>query len=192
MRIVLAAALAATTLSAVPVAAQSGATREYREDVRDARRDYQRDLRNADSRRDVRDARREYRRDVRDARQDLREDRRDARQDWRQDRRRWGNYDYNRAPPGQRAYYADNFYRDGRYYQTRRLSRNDRIYRGNNGRYYCRRSDGTTGLIVGGLGGGVLGSLLSNGGSNTLGALIGAGAGALLGSAVDRGNVTCR
>ena len=97
-----------------------------------------------------------------------------------------------RLPPGQRAYYADNFYRDGRYYQQRRLGRNDRIYRGYNGRYYCRRNDGTTGLIVGGIGGGVLGSLLTNGGSNTLGALIGAGAGALLGRSVDRGQVTCR
>lgn len=81
---------------------------------------------------------------------------------------------------------------DGRYYQQRRLGRNDRIYRGYNGRYYCRRSDGTTGLIIGGISGGVLGSLLANGGSNTLGALIGAGAGALLGNSIDRGQVVCR
>ncbi|SEJ39259.1 Glycine zipper 2TM domain-containing protein [Sphingomonas sp. OV641] len=179
MRIILAAALAATTVTALPVQAQ--ANREYREDIRDARRDYRDDMRRADSRRDVRDAQRDYRRDVRD-----------ARQDWRRDRQQWRSFDYNRLPPGQRRYYADNFYRDGRYYQQRRLSRNDRVYRGYNGRYYCRRSDGTTGLIIGGIGGGVLGSLLANGGSNTLGALIGAGAGALLGSSVDRGQVVCR
>jgi len=179
MRIIIAAAIAATTVTALPVQAQAG--REYREDVRDARREYREDLRRADSRRDVRQAEREYRRDVRD-----------ARQDWRRDRQQWRRFDYNRMPPGQRAYYADNFYRDGRYYQQRRLSRNDRIYRGYNGRYYCRRSDGTTGLIIGGIGGGVLGSLLANGGSNTLGALIGAGAGALLGNSVDRGQVVCR
>ena len=179
MRIFLAAALAATTLTAMPVQAQAG--REYREDMRDARRDYRRDLRNADSRRDVVDARRDYRRDARD-----------ARQDWRRDRNTWRNYDYNRLPPGQRAYYADNFYRDGRYYQPRRLTRNDRIYRGNNGRYYCRRSDGTTGLIIGGITGGLAGSLLANGRSNTLGILAGAGVGAALGSTIDRGGVTCR
>lgn len=179
MRFLLAAAIAATTVTALPVQAQAG--RQYRDEVRDARRDYRNDLRRADSRRDVRAAQREYRRDVRD-----------ARRDWRRDRQQWGRFDYNRMPPGQRAYYADNFYRDGRYYQQRRLGRNDRIYRGNNGRYYCRRSDGTTGLIVGGIGGGLLGTLLTNGGSNTLGALIGAGAGALLGSTVDRGQVVCR
>jgi uncharacterized protein YcfJ len=67
-----------------------------------------------------------------------------------------------------------------------------REWKGNDGRWRCRKPDGTTGLIVGGVAGGVLGSLLTNGGSNTLGALIGAGAGALLGRSVDRGQVTCR
>jgi Glycine zipper 2TM domain len=183
MRFVFAAALAATTLTAVPAMAQNNPNREYREEVRDARQDYRRDLRNADSRRDVNQARREYREEVRDARQDRRQDIRD----WRQYR----NYDYNRGPRGQR-YFADNYYRDGRYYQPRRLGRNDRIYRGNNGRYYCRRSDGTTGLIIGGITGGLAGSLLTNGGSQTLGTLVGAGAGALLGRSIDRGGVTCR
>ena len=179
MHFLLAAVIAATTVTAVPVQAQAG--RQYRDEIRDARRDYRQDLRRADSRRDVRRAQRDYRRDVRD-----------ARRDWRRDRQQWGRFDYNRLPPGQRAYYANNFYRDGRFYQQRRLGRNDRIYRGNNGQYYCRRSDGTTGLIIGGIGGGLLGTLLTNGGSNTLGALIGGGAGALLGNAVDRGQVVCR
>ncbi|MCE3520049.1 hypothetical protein LXJ58_35430, partial [Escherichia coli] len=125
---------------------------------------YRRDVRNADSPRDIRDAQRDYRDQVRDARKDRREDLRDIRQDRRDDYRRddyrtWRSYDYNRLPPGQRAYYADRYYRDGRYYQPRRLTRNDRIYRGNDGRYYCRRSDGTTGLIIGGLAGGALGNV---------------------------------
>ena len=50
-------------------------------------------------------------------------------------------------------------YREGRY-RERRLGRNDRIYRGRDGRAYCRRSDGTTGLVVGAVGGGVLGNLV--------------------------------
>lgn len=188
MRIIIAAVLAAaTTGTAMPAQAQSG--REYRQDVREARRDYQRDLRRADSPRDVRQAQREYRRDVRDARQDYR---RDARNDWRRDRNQWGRYDYNRLPPGQQRYYADNFYRDGQYYQTRRLGRNDRIYRGMNGRFYCRRNDGTTGLVVGGLAGGALGNVIAGGGSRLLGTVIGAGGGALLGQQIDRGQVRCR
>jgi hypothetical protein len=81
-----------------------------------------------------------------------------------------------------------NHYRAGRY-RERRMGRNDRIYRGNDGRYYCRRNDGTTGLVIGAIGGGVLGGAI---GGDTLGALVGAGAGALLGRSVDRGNVRCR
>lgn len=71
----------------------------------------------------------------------------------------------------------------------RRLGRNDRIYRGGDGRYYCRRDDGTTGLVIGALAGGLLGNAASG---NTLGTLLGAGGGALLGQAVDRGDYHCR
>lgn len=109
--------------------------------------------------------------------------------DWREGRR----YDWNRPDPryGNR-YDAARYYRDGRDYRERRLTRNDRIYRGYDGRYYCRRPDGTTGLIIGGVAGGLLGNALDNGRSSTLGTLIGAGAGALLGRSIERGNVKCR
>jgi len=90
------------------------------------------------------------------------------------------------------GYYADHYYRDGRYYKPRRLGAGDRIYRGRDGRYYCRRADGTTGLIIGGIAGGLLGNTIAPGGSKTLGTLLGGGAGALLGRSIDRDNVTCR
>ena len=64
-------------------------------------------------------------------------------------------------------------------------------WRGNDGRYYCRRSDGTTGLIVGGALGGTLGAVIAPGGSEILGALIGGAAGAAIGQQVDRGEVRC-
>lgn len=86
---------------------------------------------------------------------------------------------------------AQRYYRDGNY-QERRLSRNDNVYVGRDGRYYCRRSDGTAGLIVGGLAGGVLGNLIAPGGSRTLGTIIGAAGGAAIGASVDRGEVRCR
>ena len=89
-------------------------------------------------------------------------------------------------------YYADRYYRDGPRYRARRLSDNDRVYVGQDGRYYCRRSDGTTGLIVGGIAGGVLGNLIAPGGSKTLGTLLGAAGGAVAGNAIDRNNVSCR
>jgi hypothetical protein len=186
-KMLLAAMIAAVTVPAVPALAQTTpgqAAREYNREVRDANRDYRRDVRNADSARDVREARQERREDIRDARKDYRQDTRD----WR----RYRTYDYNRLEPGQRAYYADRYYRDGRYYQPRRLTRADRIYRGQDNRYYCRRSDGTTGLIVGGLGGAVIGNSIAGGGSRALGTLLGGAAGALLGQSIDRGQVTCR
>jgi hypothetical protein len=71
----------------------------------------------------------------------------------------------------------------------RRLSRNDYIYKGKDGRAYCKRNDGTTGLVVGAVGGGVLANLV---GGNTLETLLGAGGGALLGRSLDRGQVRCR
>lgn len=101
-------------------------------------------------------------------------------------------YDWNRPDPAYGGYYADRYYRDAPRSRPRRLSRNDRIYAGQDGRYYCRRSDGTTGLIVGGLAGGALGTALRPGGSGLLGALLGGAAGAAAGEAIDRNNVQCR
>ena len=163
--------VAAPVLHAAPANAQG-----YHE--REARRDCRRDLRNSETNR-------EYRREYRDCQRDIA---RAQRRDWRTFR----NYDYNRTERGTNAYYADQYYRDGRYYQERRLGRNDRVYRGQDGRYYCRRSDGTTGLIVGAAAGGLLGNALDNGRSSLLGTLIGAGAGALIGQQVQRGAVRCR
>jgi hypothetical protein len=105
---------------------------------------------------------------------------------------RWSAYDYDRPDPAYNGYYADRYYRDDRIYTERRLADEDRIYRGQDGRYYCRRSDGTTGLIIGGVAGGLLGNALAPGDSKTLGTILGAGAGALAGQAIDRNSVRCR
>jgi hypothetical protein len=99
------------------------------------------------------------------------------------------NYDWNRAEPGYTTYYPDRYYRPGPVYVMRR---GDRIYRGHDGRYYCRRSNGTTGLIVGATLGAALGSQVRVGGSQTLSAILGGAAGAALGQSVDRGRLRCR
>jgi Ni/Co efflux regulator RcnB len=129
-------------------------------------------------------AEREYRKEVRKADKNYRKA---VKRDWRQYRQ----YDHNRYEPGYNSYYADRYYRSGEYYPTRRMGVNDRIYRGQNGRYYCRRTDGTTGLIVGGVTGGLLGRWIAPGGSRTIGAIVGAAGGALAGRAIDRNNVRC-
>ena len=81
---------------------------------------------------------------------------------------------------------------DNRRYGPRRLGKNDRIYRGSDDRYYCKRDDGTVGLVLGGIAGGALGNIIAPGGSKTLGTIIGAGAGALIGKAIDDGDIVCR
>lgn len=104
--------------------------------------------------------------------------------------RNWSRYDWNN-PDGDGWYYADRYYRTGSYRPVV-VTRTTRIYRGNDNRYYCRRSDGTTGLIVGASLGGVIGNRLDRGRSSVLGTLLGAGIGAALGSEIDRGQVVCR
>ncbi len=101
-------------------------------------------------------------------------------------------YDYNRPDPAAGGYYPDQYYVDNPRYREHRLGRNDRVYAGRDGRYYCRRSDGTTGLIVGGIAGGPLGGALVGGRSAPLGVLFGAIAGAAAGGAIDQNNVRCR
>jgi hypothetical protein len=103
----------------------------------------------------------------------------------------YGRYDWNHPDPRYQGYYADRYYRQDPRYHERVLTRDDRIYRGQDGRYYCRRSDGTTGLIVGGIAGGVLGNIIAPGGSKTLGTILGAGVGAAAGSAIQQDQVRC-
>ncbi|MEO5865922.1 MAG: glycine zipper 2TM domain-containing protein [Sphingomonas sp.] len=55
-----------------------------------------------------------------------------------------------------------------------------------NGHTYCRHSDGTTGLIAGGVGGALLGNSIAGHGDKTLGTVLGGVAGAFGGRAIDR------
>lgn len=76
-------------------------------------------------------------------------------------------------------------------HHRRHLGDNDMIYRDRDGRYYCKRDDGTTGTIVGALAGGVLGNVIAPGGSKTLGTILGAVGGGVAGRAIDRGDINC-
>jgi uncharacterized protein YcfJ len=78
----------------------------------------------------------------------------------------------------------------GEYVQPRRVSANE-VWRGQDGRYYCRRSNGTTGLVIGAAGGALLGRAIDGGRDRTTGTIVGAAAGALLGREVQR-SMRCR
>lgn len=91
-----------------------------------------------------------------------------------------------------KKHYRSRYDDRGRYYEPRRLSRNDRVWRGRDGRYHCKRDNGTTGLIIGGAVGALLGRELDGGRERTVGTLLGAAGGALLGREIDRGEMRCR
>ena len=82
--------------------------------------------------------------------------------------------------------------RYGRYVEPRRVTRRDRVWQGDDGRYYCKRDNGTTGLIIGAAGGALLGREIDRRGDRTLGTVLGGAIGALLGREIDRGTARCR
>ncbi|HMO76515.1 MAG TPA: glycine zipper 2TM domain-containing protein [Sphingopyxis sp.] len=82
--------------------------------------------------------------------------------------------------------------RDRYYARDQRINKNTRVWRGNDGRYYCRKDNGTTGLLIGGAVGGLAGHEIAGSGDKLLGTIIGAGAGALIGREIDRDKYRCR
>ena len=95
------------------------------------------------------------------------------------------NHDYRGAQS--RPYYMGY---DRQYGQPVRA--NTRVWRGNDGRYYCKRDNGTTGLIIGGAVGALVGREIDSRGDRTVGTVLGAAGGALLGREVDRSGMKCR
>lgn len=93
---------------------------------------------------------------------------------------------------GKRAKDRGLYDKHGRYYEPRRLSYDDRVWRGKDGRYHCRRDNGTTGLIIGAAVGALAGRELDGGRDRTVGTILGAAGGGLLGRAIDRGELKCR
>jgi hypothetical protein len=90
--------------------------------------------------------------------------------------------------------HRDRYGNDTRYYGRNYHSQTyyrAQTWRGNDGRYYCRKSDGTTGLIVGAAAGALLGRAVDGGYNHTTGTILGGVVGALLGKSVAQ-KTTCR
>lgn len=77
-------------------------------------------------------------------------------------------------------------------FQNRRNRDNFRSWRGKDGRNYCRRKDGTTGLVIGGVVGALAGRAVDTQGDRAVGTIVGAAGGALLGREIDRGPRRCK
>lgn len=114
--------------------------------------------------------------------------------EWNHGRRHHRDWDerYERYDRDDRyGRYDRSGYRDSGYY-SEPVRRDTRTWRGDDGRWYCRRDNGTTGLIVGGAVGGLIGNeVAGRGGDRTLGVILGAAGGALLGREIDRGGSRC-
>jgi len=77
---------------------------------------------------------------------------------------------------------------NGNRIDERYAASNGQTWVGQDGRTYCRRSDGTVGTIVGGVAGALLGSAIGG----TVGAVIGGAGGALGGREIQRSQSDCR
>lgn len=67
-----------------------------------------------------------------------------------------------------------------------------RYWRGEDGRYYCKRSNGTTGLLIGAAVGALAGRAIDTRGDRATGTIVGAAAGALIGKEIDSNRSRCR
>lgn len=74
---------------------------------------------------------------------------------------------------------------DGHYY-------NGKMWQDRQGRWRCKRPNGTTGLIIGAAGGALVGRAIDTRGERATGTILGAAAGALIGRKIDRSRVRCR
>ena len=86
-------------------------------------------------------------------------------------------------------YNRGDYYRQSRY--DERVYRDTRTWRGRDGRHYCEKKNGTTGLIIGGAAGALLGRSVDTRGERATGTILGAAAGALIGKNLDDGRC-CR
>ncbi|EQB17770.1 hypothetical protein L284_06855 [Novosphingobium lindaniclasticum LE124] len=73
-------------------------------------------------------------------------------------------------------------------HRYKRTDNGIRYWRGNDGRYRCKKSNGTTGLLIGGVAGALAGRAIDTRGDRATGTLLGAAGGALLGREIDRNN----
>jgi hypothetical protein len=79
---------------------------------------------------------------------------------------------------------------DDPYYRDQRDYRDQRAFDRRDQRRQCRKNDGTTGTIIGGAIGALLGREVDTRGDRTLGTVLGAAGGALLGREIEKGR--CR
>ena len=91
--------------------------------------------------------------------------------------------DYYKKRKHNRNYYAS---------RDQRVNSNTRIWRGSDGRYRCKKDNGTTGLLIGGAVGGLAGHEIAGNGDKLLGTVLGAAGGALLGREIDKDKYRCR
>ena len=112
----------------------------------------------------------------------------------------WGDQSVQHHKRGHRGghdRYDNRYYNSGYGYQQTYYDEpvyaNTRVWQGDDGRYYCRKSNGTTGMLIGAAGGALLGrEIAGRFGDRTMGAILGAAGGALLGREIAKSGSRCR
>jgi Glycine zipper 2TM domain len=80
----------------------------------------------------------------------------------------------------------------GNYVEPQTIANSQQMWLGEDGEYHCKRKNGTTGLVIGAVAGGVLGNVIAGRGDKTLGTIVGAVGGAVIGRMISRGQVKCQ
>ncbi|PZU50725.1 MAG: hypothetical protein DI568_02955 [Sphingomonas sp.] len=172
--------LAVTAATLVTLGLGSPALADSRWDRDNNRREWQ------DNRHDKRNDRANDRRDRNNA---YNQGYRDGRQVQARQSQQYRGNSYGWQQPNYNSRYVNNSYPT---YRGAAVRGSQPYWWGQNGQVYCRRQDGTAGLLVGALAGGTLGNMIAKQGDKTLGSVIGGTLGAVLGNEIAKGNARCR
>lgn len=80
----------------------------------------------------------------------------------------------------------------GRYVTPQTMNEDDEVWKDENGQLRCKRKNGTTGLVIGAVVGGIFGNVIFGGDAKTVGTILGAVGGGLLGRSIERGDAKCQ
>ena len=119
-----------------------------------------------------------------------------AEQSWEhgRDRGRHNGWDRGRGNRDRYDRYgsrSSGYYQPTRSYYSEPVYRDTRVWRGNDGQYYCQKRDGTTGLIIGAAAGAIIGREVDSRGGAEHRAERAIAAGAILGKKVAQGGSSC-
>ncbi len=96
------------------------------------------------------------------------------------------------APPAASPSPQVQYDEQGRYVTPQAVGEKDEVWKDENGQLRCKRKNGTTGLVIGAVVGGLFGNTVFGGDAKALGTILGAVGGGLLGRSIEKGEAKCQ